>query len=458
MTPGSPSGRDLPATLEEPEERARERVRLLTFVLCYDDLLAEQSQTLRLDQTPSLVLGRKEEGGPGVVLGAGALRLPDRFLSFNHATLTLQGEDHVLRDAGSKNGTLVNGAPIGEHTLDDGDLIEVGHSLLCYRVTEEPAARALLEARAAPRMGPTRTFCPEVALLWRDLLRVAPSTEPVLIVGQTGSGKEVAAAMIHELSQRSGALRAVDCGAVPEGLFESLFFGHRRGAFTGAAEDQPGEVLRAHRGTLFLDELANLSAASQAKLLRVIADGRVMAVGGKEPQAVDVRWVSAANRDLFAEDGPVRADLLRRLCGHVVRLPPLAQRREDLGALTAHLLRDAGLTRASITTTAARRLFCSRFPGNVRQLRSTLRRAALLCDQGRIEAAHCEVPDVQGSQGQPGEASEAPRRPPGRPEVVSALRATHGNVVKAAGLLGVHPRQVYRWIERFSLELTSFRA
>jgi DNA-binding NtrC family response regulator len=301
----------------------------------------------------------------------------------------------------------------------------------------------------------------------RDLERIAPSREPILILAETGAGKEVTAAAIHAWSGREGALCAVDCGAIPESLFESTFFGHRRGAFTGAADSRDGEIVRADGGTLFLDEVANMSAAAQAKLLRVIETGQVTAVGAADPRAVDVRWVAATNRDLVAEemvaDGRFRADLLRRLAGHVARIPPLRARREDLGVLTAHLLAEAGATNASIKVGAARALFGSSLPGNVRQLRTVLRAAHLLAGGHPIDMHHlgeglaapgAVEPEESGPESSPARSRKSA---PGADVVARALAAAGGNVVRAAASLGVHARQLYRWIEKYELDLDAYR-
>lgn len=512
---------DAPATPEGA-------VAFLTPVLTYDDLLAAESAAWEVyplsEKGRPLRIGRAEDAAPaagpsgsmsplmspagspagspaaapspgsflgGRVVGAGGdgagepggleLRLPDRFLSGAHAEVVARGPGHALRDLGSRNGTFVNGTRITERPLEDGDLIEVGHTLLCYRTVPERTYQLFAAALLAGgvTLGPTRTVCPEVVGLVRDLDRIAPSREAVLILAETGAGKEVAAQAVHERSGRGGALCTVDCGAVPESLFESVFFGHRRGAYTGATADQTGLITRAHRGTLFLDEVANMSRPAQAKLLRVIEEGRVTPLGAAQPVAVDVRWVAATNIDLFAAGGVFREDLLRRLGGYVARIPPLRRRREDLGILTAHLLREAGATRAAIAAPAGRRLFSGAFPGNIRQLRSALRGAVLLAPDGRIEAEHLGAPEpLSGST--PGEENReptgegavlrardprepreprepAPAGPPSSEAVDEALRATRGNVVRAAARLGLHPRQLYRLVERFGLALDRYR-
>jgi transcriptional regulator of acetoin/glycerol metabolism len=442
----------LVSTLPEPPSRTAAEAHLFTYVLSYDDLLRPGSTVFRLDGLETLTIGRASDERPIGLRAPSELRAPDRWMSGAHAELARVSEGHVVRDLGSRNGTWVNGVRIVEHRLVDQDLVEIGHSLFCYRRLAGAAAGAI---DGQPRLGPTRTFCPEVALLLGDLARVAPSSESVLILAETGSGKEVAAEAIHQLSGRKGELRPVDCGAVPESLFEATFFGHRRGAFTGAADPRTGEIVQADGGTLFLDEVGNMSLPSQAKLLRVLEDGRVTPLGASGPVRVDVRWIAATNRDLFGEGGPFRQDLLRRLAGYVARIPPLRRRREDLGELCAHLLGQAGVQKAAITAAAARLLFSGAFPGNVRQLRSSLRSAALLAGDQPIDMAN--LPSVEAEAAEPAPATNRRTGPPGAPEIEAALAATEGNVVRAAQQLETHPRQLYRWIEKLSIPLDKYR-
>jgi transcriptional regulator with GAF, ATPase, and Fis domain len=288
---------------------------------------------------------------------------------------------------------------------------------------------------------------------------------------------------VHELSGRSGELRALDCGAIPETLFESKLFGHRRGAFTGATEHRTGEIVAARGGTLFLDELGNLPAASQAKLLRAIEAGEVTPIGSGVVEPVDVRWIAATNRDLLNDPGDFRPDLLRRLAGYVGRLPPLRQRREDLGVLTAYFLQQAGVRKASISVPAARRLFLAPLLGNLRQLRTALRASSTLAGDQPIELYHLppldepqrktpprSVSSGTGSSGSTAQLTRSMETPPREDSVVSksgrrptpesireALRSTGGIVVQAAQRLGTQPRSLYRWLERYQISLSEFR-
>lgn len=448
-------------TLGEERPKRPARVRLLAYVLSYDDLLADGTFVARVDPADPVTIGRAYDDEPTGFRDPTELRLQDRWASGGHAVIDRKGDADVVRDVGSRNGTWVNGERITEHRLEDGDLLEVGHSLFCWRVVDESLAAAL-DGKEPPRLGPTRTCCPEVAALRRELGKIAPSNESVLILAETGAGKEIVAEAVHELSGRRGAYCTVDCGAVPESLFEATFFGHRRGAFTGAEGARVGEIATADRGTLFLDEVANMNLTSQGKLLRVLEDGKVTPLGSTEHTQVDVRWIAATNRDLFAGEVPFRDDLLRRLAGYVARIPPLRRRREDLGSLAAHLLRQAGIEKAAISAAAGRKLFTGRFPGNIRELRTTLRSAAILAGAAAIDLEH--LPKLEAApEGDPrrdgdDDAAGASRRgTPSAEELTAALAATGGNVVRAAQKLGTHARQLYRWIEKLGIDLDKYR-
>lgn len=424
-------------TLEEPDEPVSKKVTALVRVLSYDDLLLPRARMVRLDgRVRPLLLGRGEDDG---------LTFDDPWMSGRHATIVKKGGSDVLVDEGSRNKTFVNGRSIREHRLADGDLIEIGHTLLVYRTFDERLLSALPDDGVA--FGPTVTRSPDLALVARDLARLAPSAEPVLILGDTGSGKEIAAAMIHEMSGRTGPMVAIDCGAIPDSLFEATLFGHERGAFTSAADARKGEIERAAGGTMFLDEIGNLSEASQAKLLRVIETNVVTPVGGS-PRSVDVRWIAATNRDV-ASDADFRDDLLRRIASYVANIPSLSSRREDLGELTAFILSEAGVESASMAVSAGRAFYSGGFAGNIRQLKTALRTAALLAQGEPIDQTHLPSLESETEVVESGETTAA--------DIEAALQATRGNVVQAAKRLETHPRQLYRWIKQYDLSLDEFR-
>jgi DNA-binding NtrC family response regulator len=424
---------------EDTERRAPLRTTLV-HVASYDELLRAPRGIFEIPER--CVVGR--EGKP---TASGGFGLEDERASEKHLELTRDGEVVKVRDLGSRNGTLLNGRLLEqEERLRDGDLLELGRSVLLFR--------EVLEAAPLPARGgkwcEERTFSPKLAALSEQLTRIARSQETVLLLGETGVGKELAARFVHAQSKRPGLLVPVDCGAMPEALFESALFGD------GAQKE--GEVRRAEHGTLFLDEVGNLPLATQGKLLRVLETREVRGTGSAQARAVDVRFVAATNASL-SDENAFRSDLRFRLAGFVGRVPPLRARREDLGLLMATFLKEAGVKHASLSRAAAARLFHHAWPGNVRQLRSVLRAAVflnhapaeLLIDTPVLE----ELDERSLSAGE----LEAPLRAsqPPRETLEGALRTAQGRVTVAARSLGTSPRQLYRWLERFELDPDVFR-
>ena len=222
------------------------------------------------------------------------------------------------------------------------------------------------------------------------ILRYAPSDSPVLVLGESGTGKERAARLIHDASRRRGGpYVAVNCGALTETLLESELFGAEKGGFTDAVS-RPGSFERADGGTLFLDEIGEMSPAAQARLLRVIEQKEVTRVGGTRTISLDVRVISATNRNIKEEvpAGRFRADLFYRLGVLPIRIPPLRERRADIPLLAVHFLRQLGKTHPAISEEARDRLLAHDWPGNIRELRSVMERAALAADGGEIGPRH----------------------------------------------------------------------
>lgn len=252
---------------------------------------------------------------------------------------------------------------------------------------------ARLQARvAAGERPPAIAASPPMVAAYRVLRRVAPFDHPVLILGETGTGKELAAREVHAASDRAeGPFVAINCGAIPENLLESELFGHRKGAFTGADADKMGKIEAANGGTLFLDEIAEMPVHLQVKLLRVLQESSIERVGDLAPRPIDVRIVSATHQDLAVRirDGRFREDLYYRLAGVEVRLPPLRERGDDLERLAEAFLetyraRYGGVARG-FTDRALRAMRAWTWPGNVRELESRIRKAVVLADGVRID-------------------------------------------------------------------------
>ncbi len=396
-----------------------------------------------------------------------AIAVPSGWISASHARIHREGESWHLEDLGSRNGTRINGTPVVHHVLADGDLIEAGRVLFLFRsALHAPPETALdLDTRTTvfpmPELG---TVVPALAGELDALARIAASNVPVLVRGETGTGKELAARAVHAVSKRTGAFVAVNCGAIPASLMESALFGHVKGAFSGAVRDEPGFARAAGDGTLFLDEVGDLPLASQAALLRVLQEGEVTPVGATRPLAVDLRVVAATHQPLEAlvARGVFRSDLLARLDGFTFVLPPLRERREDMGLLVGNLLRTAPAPRSEIqlSVEVGRALLRYEWPLNVRELRHCLARAcALAGDAPRIELAHLP-PHVSAALGDPSRAQPAlPEQPEARLRAqVEALLAEHGgDVAQVARVLGKARMQVYRWCKRFGIDPGQYR-
>jgi DNA-binding NtrC family response regulator len=269
--------------------------------------------------------------------------------------------------------------------------------------------------------------------------RVARSRLSVLITGETGVGKEILARRLHDLSPRAHKpLVSVNCAAFCDNLLESELFGHQRGAFTGAEQARPGLIEAAEGGTLFLDELGELSAAAQAKLLRVIETRFVQRVGAVATRYIDVRFISATNRDFDTDvaAGRFRADLLFRLEGIRLNLLPLRQRLPDILPAAQQFLDEhtgrEGCRAPVITEAAARILHAHRWPGNFRELRNVVERAALLCDDGQIQPRDLMLP-LPSAAGVAETGST-------RDHIIAALKACAGNQTRAARMLGISRR------------------
>ena len=311
--------------------------------------------------------------------------VPDRWMSSRHARLEQSFGRWILTDTESKNGTLVNGDVTDRAVLRDRDMVELGHTLFVFResvATFAGEARDLDLSADRTRAPGLVTLVPEFARKLDKLAQVANSAIPILLQGDSGTGKEVVARAVHTLSDRRGEFVAVNCGAIPASLVESELFGHKRGAFSGALEDRAGMVRAADRGTLFLDEIGDLPASSQAALLRVLQQREVTPVGATRPIPIDLRVVAATHRNLDAmvQGGGFRQDLFARLAGFRLDLPALCERLDDLGLLIGSLHgRVTNSDHAGFDPDAVRALFRYPWPLNIRELEQALATAAVLC-------------------------------------------------------------------------------
>ncbi len=304
---------------------------------------------------------------------------------------------------------------------------------------------------------------PAMQGIFEIVRRVAPTNISVLIEGPSGTGKELLARAIHDNSQRrSRAFRPVNCAGLTETLLESELFGHVKGAFTGANTDRKGLFEIADQGTLFLDEIGDMPLNMQAKLLRVLEDGMVIPVGSNKPVAVDVRIISATNHSLakLIAESKFREDLYFRIKGVNISLPALRDRREDIPLLVEHFLHMAAEETGSqvdgITESAMRILVGYDWPGNIRQLRNAIRTMVVMCDRDRLDVS--DIPPDIAQRRQLTGSSAAPTNLAGvslneleKKAILDTLTKTDGNREKAAKILGIGERTLYRKIKEYNL-------
>jgi len=298
--------------------------------------------------------------------------------------------------------------------------------------------------------------------------RVAATDASVLITGETGTGKELLARAIHQHSRRAARqLVPVNMAAVPEGLAAAELFGHERGAYTGADRARAGRFEVADRGTLFLDEIGELRPDVQVLLLRVLQEGEFERLGGTVSRRVDVRLVTATNRDVESEvrEGRFRQDLFYRLNVFPIRLPPLRERPDDIPILADHFLQQtaARFDRCiqSIEPESMRRLLRYAWPGNIRQLQNVIERSVIMSDGGQLVVADSSLPDAPQGRPERGEAGLFAGNPTleeiKKRYVNHLLTVTRGNMVRAAAILDVDRRSLYRMVERYQLGTPDLR-
>jgi len=386
-----------------------------------------------------------------------AIHLANSDVSRRHATLQRDSADGglVIEDNDSRNGTRVNGKKVRRARLRENDVVRVGG---CVFAVSDSGADAFGEVAKGLLGGAALKRALE------PLSRAARSELPIVLEGETGTGKEMVASAIHHASGRSGQLVAINCAALPEGLAEAELFGYRRGAFTGAERASLGYFRSADHGTLLLDEVSDLPLALQAKLLRAIEQRAVQPLGEALPVPVDVRLVVAGQNSLFAavKRQEFRADLLARLNGVTLHLPPLRERRADAVFLFEHFLSELrnGET-PELEPEFVERLVLHDWPFNVREVLQLARRLSVL--QGaesvlRVQHLPREMRSVgTSSPAHPIPVEDTPAAPPALDlsSLLAALQATGGNVTRAAARLGVTRQRAYRLLEEQAIDLAT---
>jgi len=417
-------------------------------------------ETPRLQlETRRLAPGR-HRAGRGVDPDEG-IALDDHRASRLHASFIVASRSHRMRvaDEDSRHGTFVNGQPVDEAWLSDGDRVRLGDSFFVVRYLPPDHEDAEIETIVGR--------APSTCALRRDILQVATHDIDVLIQGESGTGKELVASAIHTASGRSGAFVPVNCAAIVDTLAESQLFGHRAGAFSGAVDDQEGFFRAADGGTLFLDEVGDLPPALQPKLLRALEQREVLPIGESIAQPVDVRVVAATHRDLdeAVSNGDFRGDLMSRLDQFRLTLSPLQHRPEDIAELIAHFL---GGDADRLEPDLFEAIWRHAWPYNVRSLRAALRELAVrgarekrwspsLLAHRLTSPGLAAMPTRPSSTDQGTSTPSTSRTTPSRDELVALVEKHRGNVQAVSREVGRSRMQVYRWLEQYDIDLAEYR-
>ena len=328
----------------------------------------------------------------------------------------------------------------------------------------ETLLNALEQAMCKGKKQTVKPVRKEVPMFWGEsaemekiramVERVALTDANVLITGENGTGKELLAREIHRLSARCGKeMISLDMGAIPETLFESEFFGHKKGAFTDAHADRPGKMVAANGSTLFMDEIGNLPLHLQAKMLVALQNRMVTPLGGNAPQEIDVRVIAATNRDLYSmvDNGEFRQDLLYRINTVHINLPPLRKRQVDIvplaGIFLKHYCEKYGKELMSISNETATKLMAHPYDGNIRELQNIIEKAVIMCDGGDIQPEHLQLYVSSGAARISGSTLEDMERT----AIAEAISSCGGNLSMVAQKLGITRQTLYNKIKRYGL-------
>ncbi|MFO0751966.1 MAG: sigma-54 dependent transcriptional regulator [Thermodesulfovibrionales bacterium] len=309
----------------------------------------------------------------------------------------------------------------------------------------------------------------EMQRIFKLVSTVAPTASTVLITGESGTGKELIARAVHYNSaRREQPFFVLDCGTIPENLMESELFGHTRGSFTGAVTTEKGLIEAANGGTLFLDEISNLPLSMQSKLLRVLQEKELRAVGGKKTLRLDIRFIAASNRDLseMVREGSFREDFYYRLSVFPITIPPLRSRKEDIPALAYHFLhkysKEIGRNVPHISTEAMRQLITYEWPGNIRELENVIHRAVIVCNDRMLRPEHIIIPtDEEEEPDIPKTLEELKKRKKDirlksieeieKGFLVSALRRNGWNITRAAQEIGMQRTNFHALLKKYNI-------
>jgi DNA-binding NtrC family response regulator len=426
------------------------RTRVLHWFVRGGTARTHDGRSFVVDVDP-LVVGRDE--GAQIVVG-------DPEVSAIHCELRAVNEGILVKDLGSTNGTFVGSLRVREAVVTTPSEMIVGQT----RVLLEPSGKQRVDVGFSDRFGALVGTAPKMRRLFGVLEKVAPTQLSILILGETGTGKEVVAKSVHELSPRkNGPFVVVDCGSIPPTLAESILFGHEKGVFTGATERRKGALADADGGTLFLDELGELPLELQPKLLRALAERQVKRVGGSAFEPIDVRVLAATRRDLGAEmnAGRFRSDLFFRIAQVRVELPPLRDRLDDLALLVGDICARVGKKEHSaiVQQWIEQRMGSYDWPGNVRELVNVASVAATLAETPEaiddvLTLARDE--SVDSSRMRPQTAfAEAKREAIAgfeRDYFTSLARVAKGNVSEMARQSGMERHHVRAYLRKYAIQ------
>lgn len=414
------------------------------------------------------------------------IQVSDLAVSRRHAAFHTQGERVEVEDLGSANGTVLVRAPgsfQGEteaqlrlvphqrQAMRAGDAVRIGSAVITLQATSHGSQSLLKLGRSLS--GPQVLVDPAMRAVYELVDRAAPSEINVLILGETGVGKEVVAETVHRRSSRADArFLLLNCAALPENLLESELFGHEKGAFTGAHAAKEGLLESTEDGTVFLDEIGELPLGTQAKLLRVLEERTVMRLGATRARQINVRFVTATNRDLARQvrAGLFRSDLYYRISGLVVRIPPLRQRPLEIEPFARFFMsrfcQNLGRPEPTLTPAAILALQSYNWPGNVRELRNVIERGVLISDDGVLDQEHILLDphladdDLDGGLefNEPTQVRQVFAPPSSaNPEssekarIIEVLESCAGNQTRAAELLKISRRTLISRLEKWNL-------
>jgi len=425
------------------------RTRVLNWFVRGGALTLPDGKTVPIEVDP-VVVGRDE---------AAPVRLDDPEVSALHCELRAVTEGVLVKDLGSTNGTVVGSLRVREAVLTQKTEVVVGSTKLVV----EPTAKQRVDLGFTERFGELVGASPKMRRMFGVLEKVAPTPLSILILGETGCGKEVVARAVHDASPRKGGpFVVVDCGSIPGTLAESLLFGHEKGTFTGATERRKGALAEADGGTLFLDELGELPLELQPKLLRALAERQIKRVGGSQFEPIDVRVLAATRRDMTAEmnAGRFRSDLFFRIAQVRVELPALRERLSDLPLLVEEICKRSGRPDAApvVERWIQSRMASYDWPGNVRELVNVT----------QVAAALAETPDAiddvltlsRGDGAEPprhahtafAEAKRTAVASFERDYFSSLARASKGNVSEMARQSGMERHHVRAYLRKYGID------